>query len=192
MVGKKKTKYGSGEDNLQTGAVASWSFYEAAPSTPYESHKVFTGKIAPAIYFGGKPDSTNEILREYKTYFRSPQSKLSAIKRGLSSKALLDLMEVTGTTRMAVAQLLDLTEPTLRKYINAGQGLNIGLSEHILQLFELFDKGMDTFGSLEEFKSWLPKHNIGINDKPIDLLDTITGINIVMNELLRIDHGVLA
>jgi len=133
-----------------------------------------------------------EILKPYGRYFKSPKDKLFLIKQGLKSKAITDLIEITGATQMDVAHILDLTEPTLRKHIKAGKELNTGLSEHIIQLFELFDKGMDTFGSLEEFKNWLPTHNLGINAKPIDLLDTITGINIVMSELIRIDFGVTA
>lgn len=133
-----------------------------------------------------------ELLRPYEAYFKSPTAKLNAIKHGLEAHAINDLIEITGATQMDIAQILDLTEPTLRKHIKAGKELNTGLSEHILQIFELFDKGMDTFGSLQEFKNWLPQHNIGINAKPIELLDTITGINIVMNELQRIDHGIFA
>lgn len=132
------------------------------------------------------------ILSYYEPLFKSPVAKLIAIKKGLESKAITDLIEITGATQTGAAHILDLTEPTLRKHIKAGKELNTGLSEHILQLFELFDKGMDTFGALSEFKNWLQQHNIGINAKPIDLLDTITGINIIMNELLRIDYGVLA
>jgi len=133
-----------------------------------------------------------DILSHYEALFKSPGAKLTAIKKGLEPQAITDLLELTGATQLAVATILDLTEPTLRKHIKAGKELNTGLSEHILQLFELFDKGMDTFGSLQEFKNWLPQHNIGINAKPMELLDTITGINIILNQLLRIDYGVLA
>lgn len=133
-----------------------------------------------------------EIIKPYEKLFVSPNAKLAAIKQGLKPKVIQDLIEITGGTQTEVAHILDLTEPTLRKYIKAEKELNIGLSEHIIQLFELFDKGMDTFGSLEEFKNWLPHHQIGVNAAPIDLLDTITGINIVMSELVRIDYGVTA
>lgn len=133
-----------------------------------------------------------KIIKPYANLFTSPKAKLSAIKIGLKPKAIQELIEITGATQSDVAHILDLTEPTLRKYIKAGKDLNSGLSEHIIQLFELFDKGMDTFGSLEEFKNWLPNQNIGINAIPMDLLDTITGIHIIMNELIRIDYGVTA
>ena len=132
------------------------------------------------------------LIKPYEKLFTSPKAKHDAIKKGLEPKAIQALIEITGATQTDVARILDLTEPTLRKYIKTGKELNAGLSEHLIQLFELFDKGMDTFGSLEEFKNWLPHHQIGINAIPMGLLDTITGINIIKSELIRIDYGVIA
>lgn len=134
----------------------------------------------------------NDLLVPYETYFKSPLAKLGAIKKGLSSDAITDLLRVTGATQIDIARWLDITEPTLRKHIQGSRELNRGLSEHIIQLFELFDKGLDTFGSLDEFKSWLKHYNPGIDAIPFDLLDTLTGISIVLNQLIRIDYGVLA
>ena len=131
-----------------------------------------------------------EILKPYQRSLRSPSAKLIAIKKGLDSHAISDLIEITGATQMDLAQILNLTEPTLRKHIKAGKELNTGLSEHILQLFQLFDKGMDTFGSLEEFKNWLKHESIALSARPVDVLDTMTGINMVMDELIRIDYGI--
>jgi uncharacterized protein (DUF2384 family) len=83
-------------------------------------------------------------------------------------------------------------EPTLRKHLATPKGLSNSLSEHVLFLLELYDKGIDTFGDIKEFKNWLPQHNIGIDVKPEDLFDSITVINLAMNELQRINHGILA
>lgn len=134
----------------------------------------------------------SDLLVPYETYFKSPIAKLDAIRKGLGANALSDLMEITGATQTDVSRWLDITEPTLRKYIQNTKELNLGLSEHIIQLFELFDKGLDTFGSLSEFKSWLKHYNIGIDATPFDILDTITGIGIIMSELTRIDYGATA
>ena len=175
----KKTKLADGE-----------GFEHASLSGP-ESLKRMAGVSA---YKAAETQSpmAEEILEHYQVYYKSPFAKLKAIRRGLEADAIKDFLRLTGITQIDLAQVLSLTEPTLRKYIREGKELNQGVSEHILQLFELFDKGMDTFGSLEQFKNWLPHHNIGINARPIDLLDTITGINIVMIELQRIDYGILA
>lgn len=133
-----------------------------------------------------------EMLMPYQNYFESPVNRLQVIKGGLSSKSLNDLLQISGSTRFDMAKNLDLTEPTLRKHLSTIKGLSTSLSEHVLFLLELYNKGIDTFGSIDNFKNWLPQHNIGIDAKPSDLLDSITGINIVINELNRIDHGILA
>jgi putative toxin-antitoxin system antitoxin component (TIGR02293 family) len=160
--------------------VAQTEKYAGKKSSWTGKNKGFTGR------------DPEEILKGYGKVYNKPLEKLVLIKKGLNPGAINDLIAVTGRTQMDIAHILSLTEPTLRSHIKGEKDLNTGLSEHILQLFELFDKGIDTFGSLEEFKNWLPKHNIGINAIPIDLLDTITGINIVMSELIRIDFGLTA
>lgn len=134
----------------------------------------------------------SDLLVPYEVLFKSPIAKLDAIKKGLQPTAINDLIEITGATQNDVSKWLDITEPTLRKHIQNTKELNLGISEHIIQLFELFDKGLDTFGSLNEFKSWLKHYNTGIDATPFDILDTITGISIVMNELIRIDYGATA
>jgi putative toxin-antitoxin system antitoxin component (TIGR02293 family) len=146
----------------------------------------------PYVYESTATFMVNDLLVPYETYFKSPLAKLGAIKQGLRAGALTDLLRVTGATQVDIAKWLDITEPTLRKHIQGSRELNQGLSEHIIQLFELFDKGLDTFGSLDEFKSWLKHYNPGIDAIPFDLLDTLTGISIVLTQLIRIDYGVLA
>jgi len=162
------------------------------------------GKESSYIYEGGKRYKVydmdtdakalllSDVLVPYTTYFKSPIAKLDAIRKGLQANAINDLIVVTGATQADVSRWLDITEPTLRKHIQNTKELNIGISEHIIQLFELFNKGLDTFGSLDEFKSWLKSYNMGIDAVPFDILDTITGIGIVMNELIRIDYGATA
>lgn len=152
-------------------------------------------KRTPKPYVVSEPNKefmVHDYIVPYETLFQSPIAKLGAIKHGLKAAAITDLIHVTGATQIDVAKWLDITEPTLRKHIQSTKGLNPGISEHIIQLFELFNKGMDTFGALNEFKGWLKSYNLGIDATPFDLLDTITGISIVMNELIRIDYGVTA
>jgi len=134
----------------------------------------------------------HDYIEPYQTLFQSPMAKLGAIKEGLKPDAISNLLQVSGATQVDVAKWLDITEPTLRKHIQSNKGLNANISEHIIQLFELFNKGLDTFGTLSEFKSWLKHYNPGIEAIPFDLLDTITGISIVLNELIRIDYGAIA
>lgn len=65
-------------------------------------------------------------------------------------------------------------------------------SENVVKLAELFEVGLATFDNDEEsFLNWLngpiPALN---NEKPITLLSSNLGIDLVKDELLRIEHGV--
>jgi uncharacterized protein (DUF2384 family) len=57
----------------------------------------------------------------------------------------------------------------------------------------LFKKGTDVFGNNSDFIAWLNAKNISLGGiKPISLLDNTFGINMVKEELIRIEHGILA
>ena len=62
--------------------------------------------------------------------------------------------------------------------------------EYILQLFQLIEKGLDTFGELDAVKSWRSHESIAMNARPIDIINAPTGIQIVLDELIRIDYGI--
>ncbi|HEY0895832.1 MAG TPA: antitoxin Xre/MbcA/ParS toxin-binding domain-containing protein [Sphingobacteriaceae bacterium] len=133
-----------------------------------------------------------EIISAYRPSFRTSRAKLEVIREGIRSQALVDFMRIAGITQAALARILSVSEPTIRKYIRDGRPLDSRLSDHLLQLFELHDQGIDTFGSLKEFRNWLRCCQLVLGARPIDLLDTCTGMGLVRNELLRIDHGMLA
>jgi len=157
------------------------------------SLEVWGSRIAKdALVRSESTKRASEIILHYHKEIDSPIKKLKTIRIGLLSSAILHLMELTGSNQAHVAHLLSVTEPTLRKYIKNGKHLDATKSEHIIELFELFDKGLDTFGSFEEFKKWIESPNIIFQDPPVKMLDTITGINMVKNALLRLDYGVLA
>src|SRR6187402_3493396 len=91
------------------------------------------GAAAPRPYVVHETTSmVNDLLVPYETYFKSPLARLGAIKQGLRSGAIADLLQVTGATQIDIAKWLDITEPTLRKHIQGSRELNQGLSEHII------------------------------------------------------------
>ncbi len=187
-MGRKLVK-DSGEHGSVRDAVNTRR--EIAPNIR-EPLKVWAGTPKRALEATEWTKRASQIIYLYHKKFDSPRSKLKTIKVGLLASAITDLIELTGTNQAHVAHLLSVTEPTLRKYIKNHKQLDSNKSEHIIELFELTEKGMDTFGSLEEFKKWLDYPNINFDEAPMKLLDTITGINMVKNALLRLDYGVLA
>lgn len=57
---------------------------------------------------------------------------------------------------------------------------------------EINNLGISTFGDIDKFKLWLDTPNFSLgNLKPIELLETSYGIELVINELIRINYGIL-
>jgi putative toxin-antitoxin system antitoxin component (TIGR02293 family) len=62
-----------------------------------------------------------------------------------------------------------------------------------LQIEILYSKGEEVFGDRKNFTKWLETKNLALGDiLPLDLLRTSFGIQLLMDELTRIEHGVLA
>ena len=57
----------------------------------------------------------------------------------------------------------------------------------------LHSRGAEVFGDMENFSIWLHSENVGLgNIIPKNLLKTTFGIQLLMDELGRIEHGILA
>ena len=57
----------------------------------------------------------------------------------------------------------------------------------------LFRTGETVFGSAEAFRRWMDKPAYGLGDQvPFELLHTSGGIDLVMDEVVRIAYGDLA
>lgn len=57
----------------------------------------------------------------------------------------------------------------------------------------LYNRGESVFGTNENFEDWMNKTSVSLgNNKPIDLIETEGGIQVVIDELGRIEHGIFA
>jgi len=91
------------------------------------------------------------------------------------------------------SRFLHITDRTMQRYKKEMKSFDTIQSEKILQITLLYKKGIDVFGDKTKFDTWLISNNIALgNIKPKDLLDNAFGINLLNDELIRIEHGVLA
>ena len=66
-------------------------------------------------------------------------------------------------------------------------------SEKALEITQLYSRGEEVFGSLILFEKWMDTSTAALgNKKPKAFLDTSLGIEILMEELGRIEHGIFA
>ncbi len=111
------------------------------------------------------------------------------IKRGLYKKNLMRLADQLSFSLKQMALILHVSERTLRRYRNM-QRLSPDISERILKLAQLYTRGIEVLKNRDIFLEWLNSNIIALNDKPVNLLDTITGIDMVIDVLGRIEYGV--
>ena len=91
------------------------------------------------------------------------------------------------------SSFLHLTERTLQRYKKEDRIFEQPYSDRILEIAQLQKKGLEVFGSSENYNQWLDSKIISLGGiKPKTLLDSSFGVSILEDELIRIEHGVLA
>jgi putative toxin-antitoxin system antitoxin component (TIGR02293 family) len=120
------------------------------------------------------------------------QAFLSIIRGGLPRHSLDSLMENTDMSIYEMADILNTTDRTLRRY-DSDVKLNREQSERLIELAQLYTRGEQVFGSPLTFKQWMASEipSLG-NKKPKSFLDTSLGIGLLLDELTRIELGVFA
>jgi putative toxin-antitoxin system antitoxin component (TIGR02293 family) len=120
------------------------------------------------------------------------QAYLSIIRGGLPRHSLNSLMEKTGMNVYEMANILNTTDRTLRRYEDDIK-LNREQSERLVELAQLYVRGEEVFGSTGVFKQWMDAEVPALgNQTPKSYLDTSLGITLLLDELTRIEYGVFA
>ena len=113
-------------------------------------------------------------------------------KKGVSKKALSHLIKYTSLTLGQMAKLLPITERTIQRY-SAKDRFNAAVSEQILEIANIVARGEEVFGDKQKFMIWMNYENPAFaNKKPFDLLSSRFGTDLILDELGRIEHGVIS
>jgi len=111
------------------------------------------------------------------------------IKFSLFSKFALSIP----FTQSDWSSFLHISERTLLRYQKEQGTFAAPQSERILEIALLYNKGKEVFGDAEIFNLWLDAKNLALGGiKPKSLFDSTFGINLLKDELIKIEYGVLA
>lgn len=120
-------------------------------------------------------------------------SIISNLKKGLSFKSFLNFVKNSPFNISEWASLLHISERTMQRYKKENKKFDPIYVEKIMEVSFLNQYGVEVFGSKENFHSWLNSKNLALGGIiPKSLLDNTFGIQIVKEELTRIEHGVFA
>jgi putative toxin-antitoxin system antitoxin component (TIGR02293 family) len=160
---------------------------DAATGTVQEPEAAYGGSYAPTM----RPIGLMGM--EGKRGFadiRNDNDYISVIRTGIPKQAMTHLMQVADLTLTEMAAIIHTSDRTLRRY-TPQQKLSQEQSERMVEIAKLYSRGEEVFGSLDEFRQWMNTVLLPFgNKKPKDYLDTSLGINMIIDELGRIEHGI--
>ncbi|MBT4289145.1 MAG: DUF2384 domain-containing protein [Prolixibacteraceae bacterium] len=124
--------------------------------------------------------------------FLTEMGVIEQVRKGIVQNELLILANLLKMTIPDLSKLLPVTARTIQRY-NKNTILSKSLSEQVIQIQRLYYKAKEVFEDEENAVRWLKRPCMALNnEKPIDLCDTYSGIELVRDELTRIEYGVFA
>ncbi len=135
-----------------------------------------------------------KILGGRKTLNVDIRSRMDLVDlghRGVTKAALMKLAVYLNRSVGEMADILPVGERTIQRY-RRDQRFKSNVSEHILQVAEVAARGEEVFGDRDRFLAWLGLPSIALGgEAPGRLLRSRFGAELVLEELGRIEHGVV-
>lgn len=110
--------------------------------------------------------------------------------KGIKKQSVTRLAELMNIPMKDIAALLNISYKTLgrKKETDTLDSISSSIS---IEIAETISKGLSVFEDSDKLSRWLQKENKALQgEKPINLLNTPTGIKIVNKLLGRIEEGV--
>jgi len=118
---------------------------------------------------------------------------IDTVRKGISFPVFSSLVNRSPFSIIEWSAFLHLSERTLQRYRKEKKRFDPIHSEKIVEITMLYNLGTEIFGDKSRFDTWLGSDNIALGgQKPKTYLDSTFGIDLLKDELLRIEQGVLA
>lgn len=105
----------------------------------------------------------------------------------------MNIQDYFGFTRDRTASLMQVSEPTIYRWVRDEKKLDQRHSMQVIELVNLLLYGIEVIGSKEHFTKWLGLPNMALGGmEPVQLLELPGGIEKVRQLLGRIEYGVFS
>lgn len=119
-----------------------------------------------------------------------PLQVIELVRKGIPRSAFDVFSNKSSLSRSRISSIIHISDRSIQRR-KKDQRLSVNSSEKLVELARLFALGEEVFENLDLFKKWIEAPSIALGGyKPIDMLDTSLGFDMVRAELLRIEHGV--
>ena len=132
------------------------------------------------------PSVPNSLLEEPAPYY-DPTGNYQLAARAISKKYIKHVMSLS---HLSVSDLIGIIPVSLDTYKRKNE-FNPSVTEKILEVEEVYRKGLEAFG--EKFHQWMNTENIALGSiYPKQLLSNSFGIRMLLDQIGRMEHGILA
>ncbi|MBN3754208.1 DUF2384 domain-containing protein [Paraburkholderia sp. Tr-20389] len=105
------------------------------------------------------------------------------------AREMMDAYEVIA--REALLQAIGVSERTLQRGRDEDRLLDSNATDRLIRLASITEQAIDVLGSKDAAEHWLSTPAIGLDQRrPIDLLQSSEGAELVKTLLIRMDYGV--
>ena len=132
-----------------------------------------------------------EANTTYSKFLSDKMMIISVIKSGVPYSLFNLIKNVTPLSEGDWAAVLGISTKSLLRHKQASKQFKPIQSEKIIEMAEVANIGVEVFGNMEKFKLWLNTPSIALsNMKPFELLRDSYGKEMVIDELIHIEHGI--
>jgi uncharacterized protein (DUF2384 family) len=129
---------------------------------------------------------------------------LESVPRNINDSEILHLLHTTDINWRYVnaiknytdfnddilSEWLNVSVKTFREYKKPNSVFKENVKEQVLLLLSLIRHGVEVFGSIKEFDSWLNRDNFYFDNRtPLSFMNTVTGIKFIDDRLTAMEFG---
>ena len=120
----------------------------------------------------------------------SPMRRIDLVRAGLPALVLDEAARVLGIAKSALTRATGIPVSTAGAQQRSGKPLSPEDSEKIMRVLRATRRAEEVFGDKNEGRGWLTSEVVALGGRrPLDLLDTQDGYELVQDELERILFG---
>ncbi|MFY0655031.1 MAG: DUF2384 domain-containing protein [Cyclobacteriaceae bacterium] len=134
----------------------------------------------------GDHDNQAEVLNEPAAVYGTNSLYLLAAS-AISKSYIRDILNLS---KLSVSELIDIVPISIDTYKRKTE-FGSAVTEKVLEIEEVYRSGVAAFG--DSFYSWMDAENVAFGGiRPKELLKNSFGVRLLLDEIGRMEHGVLA
>ncbi len=136
-----------------------------------------------------QPEIPPMLLQDPEVFYQKQSRALPSLK-DFSYNEFKKIAEKTPFTQAEWAAMLHVSERTLQRYAKSNSSFAPINAERALQIANVLKRAKDVLGKIENFYTWIKRKPQALEGQlSFDSLTTADGINKILLQLGRIEHG---